>query len=147
MSHFWYRYPLPTDKHLCYLLFHIWLSSTDNNRITGLDCIRPYMAASQPNRVQMFNDTVVNPGIVEYYLNRMRMDLQTEYPSISKSSLLTVCLYAYSDSEAIALHEKLTMHAHVMTILSLALCCQRLICGEGTDNTLRDVMTGIICIM
>ena len=39
------------------------------------------------------------------------------------------------------------MHAHVMTILSLVLCCQRLICGEGTDNTLRDVMTGIICIM
>ena len=88
---------------------------------------------------------VVNPGIIEYYLNRMRMDLKTDYPSIPKSTLLLMCLYGY-DSEAVMMYEMATMHAHVITIVSLALCCQRLICGEGTRDTLGDLISGIVCI-
>ena len=113
----------------------------------GLEYVRRYLSHNAHTRTEAFEDMIVSPYLIPWYLHRIRLELQKDCQPISKRNLLWLYLYSLTDCQAVLQFEIMMMDFFILTIFSISLACQRVICGPQDEHSVLDVMTGIQCIV
>ena len=113
----------------------------------GLEYARRYLSHNEHTRTEAFEDMIVSPDLIPWYLNRIRLDLQKDCEPIPKRNLLWLYLFTLTDCQAVLQFEIMMMDFSILTVVSISFGCQRVICGPHDEDSVLDVMTGIQCIV